>query len=74
MDLIGQADFLVRVQHRHNDGSWGELAPERGHHDAAAHDPESDWSKGRRLYRCTTCDEEVLISSDRADQEPLGGR
>ena len=73
MDLIGQADFLVRVQHRHNDGTWGELAPQRSHHDAADHDPESDWAKGAALslhdVRRGGPDQR-----DRADREPLGGR
>jgi hypothetical protein len=73
VDLIGQADFLVRVQHRHSDGTWGELAPRPSHHDAADHDPERDWANGR-IYVCTTCDEEVRISEDREDREPLGGR
>jgi hypothetical protein len=54
------------IEHRHNDGSWGRL--ERAHHDVTAHDPEREWAKGKILYTCTTCDEQVLVSVP--DDEP----
>jgi hypothetical protein len=72
VNLIGQADFLVRVQHRHSDGTWGELAQRPSHHDPADHDPEHDWAEGR-LYVCTTCDEEVRVLEERRPSGPVGG-
>jgi hypothetical protein len=37
------------------------------HHDAADHDPERDWATAR-IYACTSCDEQVMVST--ADEEP----
>jgi hypothetical protein len=48
----------LTLQHRHSDGSWGDL--ERVQHDVAAHDPERDWANGE-LYVCSTCQEEVRV-------------
>ena len=60
------AEATLMIEHRHNDGSWGKL--ERVHHDVTAHDPEREWAKGKILYACTTCDEQVLVSIP--DEEP----
>jgi hypothetical protein len=59
------------LEHRHSDGSWGQL--ERSHHDPADHDPEREW-RDRGLYVCTTCDEQVRlgIPAD-ADQPEADG-
>ena len=58
----------LQLEHRHNDGSWGELEPRPSHHDPAAHDPERDWASGT-IYVCRTCDEEVRVSVvDRPDK------
>lgn len=59
----------LRLEHRHGDGSWGRL--ERAHHDAADHDAERDWSKGKIAYACTSCGE--LVRVDAPHQEPGGG-
>jgi len=34
---------------------------ERSHHDAAEHDPERNWRAGSRIFRCTTCEDEVVV-------------
>ncbi|HEX4896894.1 MAG TPA: hypothetical protein VFV53_00890 [Candidatus Limnocylindrales bacterium] len=34
---------------------------EGSHHDVAAHDPERDWVSGARVFRCTSCDETVIV-------------
>ena len=60
------AEATLMLEHRHDDGSWGKL--ERAHHDVTAHDPERDWAKGKILYSCTTCDEQVRVSVP--DDEP----
>lgn len=54
-----------RVEHRHGDGSWGEMVEDRHPHDSAELDPERSWGH-RRIFRCTTCDESMAVSSDSA--------
>lgn len=49
------------LQHRHRDGTWGRLEPRPPHHSPAEHDPERHWPEGR-LYACTTCEEQVVVS------------
>jgi hypothetical protein len=51
------------MEHRHSDGSWGRF--ERAHHDAADHDPERDWAKGKIVYSCTSCDELIRVDVPR---------
>jgi len=60
------AEATLMIEHRHSDGSWGRF--ERAHHDAADHDPERDWAKGKIVYSCTTCDE--LIRVEMPHDEP----
>jgi hypothetical protein len=62
MSLANLAAYDLQLQHRHDDGSWGSFEPDRTHHDPADHDPERDWANGT-IYRCTTCDEEILVST-----------
>jgi len=63
-------ELNYRVEHRHGDGSWGEMLEEQSHHDPAAHDPERNWGI-RRLFRCTSCDESVtLVSGEEGGPEP----
>jgi hypothetical protein len=62
MDYGRMAELTLRVQHRHSDGSWGSLEPQPSSaHDPADLDPERDWSN-TTLFRCKTCDEQVLVS------------
>jgi len=48
-----------RIIHQHGN-DWAEFHP-RKHHDASDHDPERDWDKGARIFRCESCDEEIRI-------------
>lgn len=49
----------LRVLHRHGD-DW--IPMESAEHTSpAAHDPERRILRGQRIYRCASCDEEVLI-------------
>jgi hypothetical protein len=57
------AAVQYRIEHRHSDGDWAPMVEEGSHHDAAEHDPERQWGK-RRLFRCTKCDEAVLIEPE----------
>ena len=60
MDQSRLAELLYRVDHRHKDGSWGEMLQDRSHHDAVDHDPERHWGT-RQIFRCTSCDEAVTL-------------
>ena len=55
-----------KLIHRHGD-TWVELAPGE-HHDAAEHDPERGWMRHARLFRCTRCDEEVMVVPDTGEE------
>jgi hypothetical protein len=61
MDLARVAELQLRLQHRHDDGTWGSFEP-REPHDPAELDPERGWASGT-IYKCTACDEEVLVST-----------
>ena len=68
MDNIRLQEAQYRIEHRHGDGSWAPMVEEGSHHDSAQHDPERSWGK-RRLFRCTRCDESVLIGPE--EDKPL---
>jgi hypothetical protein len=61
-------EFQYTVEHQHADGSWGAMVEDRSHHDAAAHDPERDWI--RRVFRCTSCEEVVALTSGERTAAP----
>jgi hypothetical protein len=64
MDYGRLSELTLRVQHRHNDGSWGTLDPEpSAAHDPADLDPERGWGDST-LFRCKTCDEQVRIRNE----------
>jgi hypothetical protein len=50
----------VKLLHRHSDADWVPMQ-EGGDHDAASHDPERSWLRGARIFRCTTCDEQIAV-------------
>jgi hypothetical protein len=58
MDQGRMYEAMYKVQHRHKDGSWADMAEVRPPHDAADLDPERSWVDGR-LFKCTTCEEGV---------------
>ena len=63
-------ELRYRLEHRHKDGSWGEMAEDRSHHDVADHDPERGWNV-RRIFRCTSCDESAtIVPGDEASPLP----
>lgn len=61
------------LQHRHSDGSWSAMVEAQAHHDAAAHDAERGWRFGR-IFRCTSCDEEVAVDMEPNEPAPGSGR
>jgi hypothetical protein len=70
MPVYGRLTEALLIEHRHSDGTWGRFQPVE-HHDAAAHDPERDWAKGKKIYSCMTCEE--LIRVDDPAGEPGEG-
>ncbi len=60
MFQLNSAEFLLRLEHRHSDGSWSQLEPEHSGHDPAEHDPERSWANGQ-IFRCGKCDEQVRV-------------
>jgi hypothetical protein len=65
MEPASLVGIEYRVLHHHRDGTSAPMVEEREPHDPASLDPERRWP-GRRLFRCTACDEAITI-------EPLGG-
>ena len=59
----------LRLEHRHDDGSWSTLEPRPSHHDPAEHDPERDWANGR-IYVCSSCNEEVRVTDLASEDGP----
>ena len=49
----------LRIEHRHKDGSWGEMVEDH-EHTSVDHDPERQWRLGR-IFRCTSCDESLTV-------------
>jgi hypothetical protein len=52
--------MAYRIDHRHADGSWGEMVEDRTPHSPAENDPERSWAK-HRIFRCTSCDSSVTV-------------
>jgi hypothetical protein len=57
----------VKLLHRHGNDDYAPMA--EGDHDPASHDPERGWLKGSKIFRCTRCDDEVLMSPPDASLE-----
>jgi hypothetical protein len=56
----GMHDYrTLKLMHVH--GAEHVPMEERSHHDPADHDPERSWREGARIFRCSTCDEEVVV-------------
>jgi hypothetical protein len=51
----------IKLLHRHGNDDYAPMA-EGGDHGPETHDPERSWLKGSRIFRCTRCDDEVLVS------------
>ena len=55
--------------HRHGDDDYAPFA-EGGDHDAASHDPERAWLQGARIFRCTQCEDEVVMTTANGELAP----
>jgi hypothetical protein len=61
----------LHLRHRHSDGTWSPLTEVSPSHDPAASDPERSWGFGR-LFRCSTCGEEVVVEPEDEPTGPAG--
>ena len=57
----------MQLMHRHGDGSVAPMS-EAAHETPAAEDEERTWLRGGRIFRCTECNEEVVIGPSSRDQ------
>ena len=48
-----------RIMHRHGD-DWVEMRPVDAH-SPDARDPERELLPGKRIFRCSACDEEIQV-------------
>lgn len=51
----------LKLMHYHGDEAVAMSETDSPHHDAASHDVEHGLGWYRRVFRCTTCDEEVVV-------------
>jgi hypothetical protein len=57
-----------RLMHRHGN----EYEPmDKREHGSADHDPERAWIRGARIFKCRTCDEEVVLVPPNNESESL---
>ena len=52
---------LVKLSHRHAEG-WFPMTEEP--HDPAALDPERGWAAGGRIFRCSSCESEIVVQPE----------
>ncbi|HEY8239701.1 MAG TPA: hypothetical protein VIF63_09720 [Candidatus Limnocylindrales bacterium] len=52
--MLNEVSF--RLMHRHGDDYEPMVE-----HTSADHDPEKGWLRGARIFRCRSCEEEVVL-------------
>ena len=62
------SEIMLRVQHRHADGTWATLEPQPEANDPAQVDPEQEWQRGH-IYICRSCQEQVRVA---VEEKPSG--
>ena len=50
----------MTLMHHHGGNNWIEMV-EGGGHDVASHDPERSWLRGARIFKCSSCEEQVAV-------------
>ena len=65
----------IKLMHRHGGDDYAPMA-EGTEHGSSAHDPERSWLKGARIFRCTQCEDEIVIvpNGDTPGMHPEPGR
>ena len=63
----------IQLMHRHDDGRSAPMTA-ADPHDQVRHDEERDWLRGgARVFRCTECNEEVVVGPPQAKRDAAGG-
>lgn len=57
-----------RVMHWHGGNDW--VPMNEGDHDVASHDPERSWLKGARIFKCSSCEEQIAIAPGSPMEDP----
>ena len=52
----------MKVMHWHGGDTWVPMA--EAEHTPASHDPERSWMKGARIFRCSSCEEQIAIAPE----------
>jgi hypothetical protein len=68
-------DFqTIKLLHRHGNGDYAPMT-EGADHTPAAHDPERAWLTGARIFKCTRCEDEIVITpaGERSTEHPFQG-
>lgn len=52
----------MKLMHSHGDERFP-MTESSSHHDPAAHDAEQGWRPGTRIFRCMSCEEEIVVES-----------
>jgi hypothetical protein len=50
-------DVSFRLMHRHGENDYVPMAE----HTSTDHDIERGWLRGARIFKCTTCEEEIIL-------------
>ena len=50
----------AQLLHNHGDGNYVDMVESRDH-DTADHDPERSWLRGARIFKCSSCADEVVL-------------
>jgi hypothetical protein len=50
-------DVSFRLMHRHGENDYVPMVE----HTSTDHDIERGWLRGARIFRCTTCEEEIIL-------------
>ncbi len=61
---------VMQLIHRHDDGSVAPMADAGPHLSPAQEDEERTWLRGGRIFRCTQCNEEVVVGQSAGSAEP----
>ncbi len=57
----------MKLMHWHGGKDWVEMIETGGDHTVAAHDMERSWLKGGKIYRCSSCEEQIAVVPQSAD-------
>jgi hypothetical protein len=61
----------LKVMHWHGGDDWVPMTERE--HAVASHDPERAWIKGARIFRCSSCEEQIAIAQDDSRAEADAG-